>query len=144
MQLGGMEQPTNLRSLDLNLLVNLEALIATRSITRAAQKVGISQSTMSHALQRLRQTFNDEIVRRSPQGMVATQRALQLAQPIRAARSSLWSKPAAQPLTLLPSGAYVQRPLVDQREHRLTHILGAQFSCRMLSSLPRQFDVFGA
>jgi LysR family transcriptional activator of mexEF-oprN operon len=79
MQLDGMEQPTNLRSLDLNLLVNLEALIATRSITRAAQKVGISQSTMSHALQRLRQTFNDEIVRPSPQGMVATQRTLQLA-----------------------------------------------------------------
>ena len=76
-------RPMNLRCIDLNLLVVFDALIATRSITRAARKVGVSQSAMSHALRRLRQTFDDEILRRTPRGMVPTQRALQLLEPIR-------------------------------------------------------------
>src|ERR1044071_6703536 len=75
----------NLRTIDLNLLVIFEALIATRSITRAAQRVGVSQSAMSHALRRLRQTFNDEILRRRLRGTVLTQRALQLREPIQLA-----------------------------------------------------------
>jgi len=75
----------NLRTIDLNLLVIFEALIATRSITRAAQRVGVSQSAMSHALRRLRQTFDDEILRRTLRGMVPTQRALQLREPIQLA-----------------------------------------------------------
>jgi DNA-binding transcriptional LysR family regulator len=54
----------NLRKIDLNLLVVFDAIIAERSITRAAQKVGISQSAMSHALGRLSQTFRDDLVRR--------------------------------------------------------------------------------
>ena len=60
----------NLRTIDLNLLVIFEALIATRSITRAAQRVGVSQSAMSHALRRLRQTFDDEILRRTLRGII--------------------------------------------------------------------------
>src|SRR5947199_6743817 len=68
----------NLRSIDLNLLVFFDALITERSITRAAQKVGISPSAMSHALSRLRQTFNDELLERTGRGMVPTQRGLDL------------------------------------------------------------------
>jgi DNA-binding transcriptional LysR family regulator len=49
----------NLRSIDLNLLVVFDALMAEKSITRAARKVGITPSAMSHALRRLRDTFND-------------------------------------------------------------------------------------
>jgi len=62
----------NLRKIDLNLLVVFDAIIAERSITRAAQKVGISQSAMSHALGRLRVTFKDDLVRRTSRGMEAT------------------------------------------------------------------------
>src|SRR5260221_109137 len=47
----------NLRSIDLNLLVIFDALMTERSITRAARKVGITPSAMSHALQRLRQRW---------------------------------------------------------------------------------------
>src|SRR5579862_1711319 len=68
----------NLRSIDLNLLVFFDALITERSITGAAHKVGISPSAMSHALSRLRQTFNDELLERTGRGMVPTQRALDL------------------------------------------------------------------
>lgn len=75
----------NLRKIDLNLLVVFDAIIAERSITRAAQKVGISQSAMSHALGRLRQTFKDDLVRRTSRGMEPTARALKIAGSVQAA-----------------------------------------------------------
>jgi DNA-binding transcriptional LysR family regulator len=68
----------NLRSIDLNLLLIFDALMAEQSITRAARKVGITPSAMSHALHRLRQTFKDELLERTGRGMVPTQRALDL------------------------------------------------------------------
>ncbi len=74
-----------LRSVDLNLLVIFDALMSERSVTRAAEKVGISQSAMSHALRRLRATFKDDLIRRPRSGMVPTRRALELIEPIRAA-----------------------------------------------------------
>lgn len=71
----------NLRTLDLNLLVIFDALIEERSITAAAKKVGISQSAMSHALRRLRETFKDELVKRTSTGLVPTARAQRLSAP---------------------------------------------------------------
>ena len=70
----------NLRNIDLNLLVIFEAIITERSVSKAAKKVGVSQSAVSHALRRLRHTFNDDLVRRSAQEMVPTARGLQLAE----------------------------------------------------------------
>ncbi len=55
----------NLRSIDLNLLVIFDALMAEGSITGAARKVGITPSAMSHALHRLRDTFRDELLDRA-------------------------------------------------------------------------------
>lgn len=72
----------NLRSIDLNLLVFFNALVTERSVTGAARKVGISPSAMSHALNRLRQTFGDELLERTGHGMVPTRRALDLWQGI--------------------------------------------------------------
>jgi DNA-binding transcriptional LysR family regulator len=68
----------NLRRLDLNLLVIFDALVTERSINRAAEKVGLSASAVSHALRRLRDTFRDELLERTPEGMVPTRRALDL------------------------------------------------------------------
>ncbi len=79
----------NLRSIDLNLLVVFEAIVTERSISRAAQKVGLSQSAMSHALSRLRVTFNDDLVRRTARGMVPTPRALKLVEPVRNALAQI-------------------------------------------------------
>ena len=79
----------NLGGIDLNLLVALDALLAERSVTRAAARVGLGQSAMSHALSRLRALFGDELLTRGPDGMRATPRALALADPVRLALSQV-------------------------------------------------------
>lgn len=75
----------NLARLDLNLLVALDALLTERGVTRAAARVGLGQSAMSHNLARLRALFGDELLTRGPDGMRPTPRALALAEPVRAA-----------------------------------------------------------
>jgi DNA-binding transcriptional LysR family regulator len=74
-----------LSAVDLNLLVVLDALLLTRSVTRAAGRLGLSQPAVSNALARLRRTLNDPILVRGPGGMVATPRALSLEQTVRTA-----------------------------------------------------------
>ena len=69
---------TNLARLDLNLLVAFDALATERSVTRAAARIGIGQSAMSHSLARLRALFDDELFTRAPSGMRPTPRALDL------------------------------------------------------------------
>jgi DNA-binding transcriptional LysR family regulator len=73
----------HLGSVDLNLIVALDALLAERSVTRAAARVGITQSAMSHALARLRSLTGDELLARGRDGMVPTLRAEALAAPVR-------------------------------------------------------------
>ncbi|MBN8939818.1 MAG: LysR family transcriptional regulator [Rhizobiales bacterium] len=73
----------NLRSVDLNLLVALDALLGELHVTRAADRIGLSQPAMSNALGRLRHIFKDELLVRTSAGMQATPRALELAGPIR-------------------------------------------------------------
>ena len=68
----------NLRSLDLNLLVIFDGLMTERSITRAASRIGMTPSAVSHALRRLRDTFQDPLIERTPDGMVPTRRGLDL------------------------------------------------------------------
>lgn len=79
----------NLSRLDLNLLVALDALLAERSVTRAAARVGLGQSAMSHNLARLRALFGDELLTRAPEGMRPTPRALALFDPVRVALSQI-------------------------------------------------------
>jgi DNA-binding transcriptional LysR family regulator len=66
----------NLSAVDLNLLVALDALLAERNVSRAAQRVGLSQPAMSRALARLRDLLDDPILLRSGREMVPTARAL--------------------------------------------------------------------
>jgi LysR family transcriptional activator of mexEF-oprN operon len=73
----------NLSRFDLNLLVALDALLLERSVTRAAVRVGLRQSAMSHNLARLRRLLDDELLTRGPEGMRPTPRALALADPVR-------------------------------------------------------------
>ncbi|MBN3786931.1 LysR family transcriptional regulator [Burkholderia sp. Ac-20353] len=73
----------NLRSVDLNLLVVLDALLTEKHVTRAAAKVGLSQSAMSSALRRLRVLMRDELLIRNASGMEPTPRALELEEPLR-------------------------------------------------------------
>lgn len=69
-------------SFDLNLLKAFDALYAERHVTRAGQRIGLSQSAMSGALTRLREVFDDELFVRSATGMQPTPRADDLAGPI--------------------------------------------------------------
>lgn len=70
-----------LRNLDLNLLVTLDALLTERNVTRAAQRLGISQPAVSVALRRLRRHFGDELLVRSGNRYELTQLAEQLREP---------------------------------------------------------------
>ncbi len=79
----------NWGALDLNLLVVFDAVMQERSVTRAAARVGLSQPAMSHALTRLRHMLKDELFVRTPQGMVPTPRAEELARPVRNALDEL-------------------------------------------------------
>ena len=55
----------NIANLDLNLLVSLDALLRERSVTRAAQRLGLSQPALSAALNRLRRHFGDPLLMRT-------------------------------------------------------------------------------
>lgn len=70
----------NLAGLDLNLLVVFDALITEGSVTRAGERVGLSQPATSNALARLRRLTQDELFLRTPAGLRPTPRALALAQ----------------------------------------------------------------
>jgi DNA-binding transcriptional LysR family regulator len=72
----------NLAAIDLNLLVAFEALLEERNVTRAGQRIGLAQPSMSSALTRLRALFGDELFIRTAAGMQPTARALALAGPI--------------------------------------------------------------
>jgi DNA-binding transcriptional LysR family regulator len=68
----------NIRSIDLNLFVVLEALIREQSVTRAADRLSLSQPAVSAALKRLRQQLGDPLLVRTRDGMLPTPRAQQI------------------------------------------------------------------
>ncbi|RJS94174.1 LysR family transcriptional regulator [Salinisphaera sp. Q1T1-3] len=79
----------NIRDVDLNLLVMLDALLREKSVTRAARAMDITQPAMSNALKRLRKLLGDPILVRTAQGMQPTARAEQLHRPVRNALSQM-------------------------------------------------------
>ena len=64
---------------DLNLLVALQILLEERSVTRAAERLSVSQPALSKTLQKLRDSFEDELFTRTAHGLVPTPRAEELA-----------------------------------------------------------------
>src|SRR3954464_4394303 len=72
----------NLNSLDLNLLVALDALLLEANVSRAAMRIGLSQPATSHALQRLRDLIGDPLLVRNGARMELTPRALALRGPL--------------------------------------------------------------
>lgn len=77
--------PERLSSIDLNLTVAFDALTRELSVTRAAERTGVTQSAMSHALRRLRELLKDPLLVRGQNGMVLTPRAEALVVPLRSA-----------------------------------------------------------
>lgn len=67
---------------DLNLLVLFEIVLEERHVGRAAERLNLSPSAVSHGLSRLRRLLNDPLFVRTPKGVVPTDRATELAAPI--------------------------------------------------------------
>lgn len=72
----------NLARIDLNLLVLFEAVLEERHVARAAQRLHVSPSAVSHGLGRLRELMRDPLFLRQPRGVVPTARARELAAPV--------------------------------------------------------------
>lgn len=73
----------DLRRIDLNLLVILDALLSEQHVTRAAERLHLSQPAVSHALGRLRDLLGDPLLVRVGGSLAPTARALELVEPLR-------------------------------------------------------------
>lgn len=73
----------DIADLDLKLLVAFEAVLIQRSVTAAADRIGLSQPAMSTCLGKLRKVLNDPLFVRTSRGMEPTPFAMELAEPIR-------------------------------------------------------------
>ncbi|MCA9551305.1 MAG: LysR family transcriptional regulator [Myxococcales bacterium] len=71
-----------LSTINLNQLLALDALLTEVNVTRAAQRVGVTQSSMSHSLRALRELFEDELLVRGREGMQLTAKAEALVGPL--------------------------------------------------------------
>lgn len=93
----------DLAGINLNLMVALDALLSEVNVTRAAAKVGVTQSAMSHALRQLRELLGDTLLIRGRGGMVLTPRAEQLAAPLHRGlvelQRALRNEPVFEPAT---------------------------------------------
>jgi len=95
--------PSNFRTLDLNLLRVFDEVMTERSLTRAAQKLSITQPAVSNALQRFREAMGDELIKRSGREMVPTPRALALWPAVRDALRQL--QEVITPSSFIPAEA---------------------------------------
>ena len=106
-------------SLDLNLLRVFDVLLEERSVTRAGARLGLTQSAVSHALNRLRYHLGDELFQRDAQGMQPTRRALEIGPSLHTALTQLQS-------ALTPADF---DPVVS--DHRFNIITGS-YACAVL------------
>lgn len=114
----------DIRTIDLNLLPVLDALLRHRSVTLAARELDMSQSALSAALARLRKLVDDELFVRTGRGLRTTARADALAEPVAAIlaqlrdqvlRPAVFEPGSAQrnfQLLLSDVGAYVLLPRI--------------------------------
>jgi DNA-binding transcriptional LysR family regulator len=102
--------------IDLNLLRVLDVLLEERSVTRTGTRLGLTQSAVSHALNRLRYILNDELFVRGPAGMQPTPRAVEMGPQVHAALNQLQA--ALAPSDFDPATS----------ERRFTLVMGAYAS----------------
>lgn len=101
----------DIKSIDLNLLRALDALLDERNVTRAAARLGLTQPAMSGMLTRLRESFGDPLFARARRGIVPTQRALDLSMPVKQVLGEI--------------DALLQPPVFDPASARLTFSIAA-------------------
>jgi DNA-binding transcriptional LysR family regulator len=79
----------HISAIDLNLLRVFDAMLEERSVTRAGTRLGLSQSAVSHALNRLRYALDDDLFLRDSQGMTPTPRAVEIGPRLHAALAAV-------------------------------------------------------
>ncbi|SEH30702.1 LysR family transcriptional regulator [Magnetospirillum fulvum] len=120
------------RRYDLNLLVVLSAIFEEGNITRASQKLNLTQPAVSHALARLRDVFQDQLFVRQGAAMVPTPLARQIIAPVRTALQSLGSLTEERTFD----------PAADRRVFRLA--LRDVFESSVLPPLMEQLEKTGS
>jgi LysR family transcriptional regulator, nod-box dependent transcriptional activator len=125
--------------LDLNLLVALDALLAERSVSLAAERICLSQSATSSALGRLREYFADDLLIVKGRQMVLTSRAEELVEPVRAVleqvRTTIAVSPPFDPATS-------DRKIRLMASDYLTEVLLASALSDLLAAAPSmQFEI---
>src|SRR5580693_10611541 len=120
------------RAIDLNLLVVFDAMMQERNVTRAGERLGLSQPAMSHALTRLRHMLKDDLFVRSPKGMLPTPRAEEIALPLRHALDGL--QHSLEPTVFDPCAA--QRTFRIAADNYAAIVLVAPVAGRIAKSAP--------
>ncbi|WP_235212724.1 LysR family transcriptional regulator [Burkholderia paludis] len=110
----------DLRTVDLNLLKLLDALLTERSVTRAGVRLGLTQPAASRALGRLRTLLDDRVVVRTPKGLEFTPRAASLA--LRVSRVLAEAASIVAPAIFDPAGARGQFSIASLDHLALTLI----------------------
>jgi DNA-binding transcriptional LysR family regulator len=99
----------DIRALDLNLLKAFDALLEEQNVTRAAARLALTQPAVSGMLTRLRESFGDPLFVRTPRGVVPTERALELAEPVKRVLGEV--EAMLRPATFEPSTASLRLSL---------------------------------
>jgi DNA-binding transcriptional LysR family regulator len=117
----------NDRRVDLNLINVFEAVMAERSVTRAARRVGMTQPAVSNALRRLRHLFQDELFVKASGGVMPTDRA-----------TALWAE-LEGPMAVVRNATYPARfdPRSTSRTFRVA--ITESLTSRTVSSIATRF-----
>ena len=109
----------HLNKFDLNLLIALDALLQEKNVTRAAERVFVSQPAMSAALLKLRDYFRDPLLVRAGRDLCLTPRGLSLVEPVREAllriQATLGTQPTFDPATVERSFSVIVRDHIVPR-----------------------------
>lgn len=121
------------KNYDLNLLTALDALLATGSVTAAAERMHLSTPAMSHTLARIREAFGDPILVRAGRKLVPTPRALALVEPL---RQLLAQAHALRAPTDTQDLAGVRRCFVLRAPEGIAVVFGASLSLALATEMP--------
>lgn len=122
----------NLRRIDLNLLVVLEALLEERSVTRAAGRLGMSQPAVSRALSRLRKLLGDVLLAEGPSGYTLTPRAQEIRPTLHTTLSGVEAMLEANPFDPATATGQVRLLMLDLE----TAVLGPHLLARLAAEAP--------
>jgi DNA-binding transcriptional LysR family regulator len=122
----------NFDRIDLNLLRVFNAVFEERNLLRAARRLNLSQSAISHALARLRQALEDDLFVRTSTGMQPTARATAMAGPLRSALQQISSALGDEPF----SPATTDREFVVAANDYITMLLMGSLSHSMQVQAP--------